>query len=98
MHIDDTVIAPLEARYGKAEELSMEFAMGEPEFDLLKWSMRRGRAHDVTLFITRDDGQILVIRKPMYPEGVYRTPSGGVDIGEDFEVGAKREAYEETGV
>ena len=32
------------------------------------------------------------------PPGVYRPPSGGVERGEDFEIGARREAYEETGL
>jgi 8-oxo-dGTP pyrophosphatase MutT (NUDIX family) len=34
----------------------------------------------------------------MYPPGVYRAPSGGIDPGEPFEQGALREAFEETGL
>lgn len=45
-----------------------------------------------------DDVRVVVIRKPMYPPGAYRAPSGGVDPGEPFEQGALREAYEETGL
>lgn len=46
-----------------------------------------------------DDGvPVVVIRKPMYPPGAYRAPSGGVAPGEPFEQGALREAYEETGL
>lgn len=45
-----------------------------------------------------DDARVVVIRKPMYPPGAYRAPSGGVSPGELFEQGALREAYEETGL
>lgn len=45
-----------------------------------------------------DDVRVVVIRKPMYPPGAYRAPSGGVAPGEPFERGALREAYEETGL
>jgi 8-oxo-dGTP diphosphatase len=45
-----------------------------------------------------DDGRMVVIRKPMYPPGAYRAPSGGVSPDESFEHGALREAYEETGL
>jgi ADP-ribose pyrophosphatase YjhB (NUDIX family) len=38
------------------------------------------------------------IGKPWYPEGMHRAPSGGIKPGEDMELCAKREAYEETGV
>ena len=61
--------------------------------------MRNGRRHDVTLFISNEEkDKIVVIRKPSYPKGVYRPPSGGIEPGEDFEIGARREAYEETGL
>jgi len=36
--------------------------------------------------------------KHSYPPGVFRSPSGGVENGESFESGAKREAREETGL
>lgn len=42
--------------------------------------------------------QAAVIRKPGYPEGAYRIPSGGVHPEEAFVDGAVREAYEETGL
>lgn len=71
--------------------------MGKAGFDLILSSLKKGRAHDVTLFIFKDT-KIAVIRKPSYPTNVYRLPSGGVNPNEDFEAGAAREAYEETGL
>ncbi|RMG48605.1 MAG: NUDIX hydrolase [Acidobacteria bacterium] len=41
---------------------------------------------------------IAVIRKHAYPPGIFRPPSGGIHPGESFEAGARREAYEETGL
>ena len=39
-----------------------------------------------------------MIRKPQYPPGAYRTPSGGIHPEESFLDGAIREAKEETGL
>ncbi|RMF94485.1 MAG: NUDIX hydrolase, partial [Planctomycetota bacterium] len=97
MYITQAVLNRIEQKYGVPHVLRTACLMSRKEFDLLKWSMRRGRAHDVTLFIF-DGDRVAVIRKPSYPPGVYRPPSGGVEPGEDFEAGAQREAYEETGL
>lgn len=99
MYITESVVNQLERKYGVPATLRTAYRMHRKEFDLLKWSMRNGRAHDVTLFIshTRED-KIAVIQKPSYPPGVYRPPSGGIEREEDFEAGAQREAYEETGL
>lgn len=99
MYITQEVLDKIERRYGVPEILHTRCTMNRAEFDLLKWSMRNGRRHDVTLFISNEEkDKIVVIRKPSYPKGVYRPPSGGIEPGEDFEVGARREAYEETGL
>jgi 8-oxo-dGTP pyrophosphatase MutT (NUDIX family) len=86
----------IERKYGAPRELTMSFAMGPAEFDMLRSSMADGRNSDATLFIFKDD-KVVVIAKPWYPEGLYRAPSGGIKPGEDLESSAKREAYEETG-
>ncbi|UCB52491.1 MAG: NUDIX hydrolase [Candidatus Zixiibacteriota bacterium] len=86
----------IELKYGTPRELTMSFPMGPAEFDMLKSSMRDGRDSDVTLFIFKN-GNVVVIAKPWYPEGLYRAPSGGIKPGENLELSAKREAYEETG-
>ena len=97
MYITQEILKRLEQKYGVPRVLRTAYTMDQQSFDLLKWSMRHGRAHDVTLFISKGD-KIAVIRKPSYPPNVYRPPSGGVEPGEDFEIGAQREAYEETGL
>jgi len=96
MYISDEIVLELEEKYGKPQELRLSYEMNEREFEIVRGSQKHGRAHDVTLFIIKD-GQIVVIKKPMYPPGAYRAPSGGINPGEPFEEGAIREAHEETG-
>lgn len=97
MFVSDETIRVMEAKYGVPREARFRFPMGEREFDLLLSSMKDSRSHDVTLFIMEGD-EVVVIRKPSHPPGVYRAPSGGLRPGEDFERGARREAREETGL
>lgn len=95
MYLSGVVSA--EEKYGRPTVHRMAFPMRVHEFVLLRRSMRWGRAHDTTAFIL-DQSQVVVIRKPSYPTGVYRPPSGGVHPGETLEEGTLREAYEETGL
>lgn len=96
MYVTEKMVADIERKYGTPEIAHFRHAMMKPEFDLLLSSMKYNRAHDVTMFIQK--GSCLVaIRKHMHPPGVFRAPSGGINPGEDFEKGALREAYEETG-
>ena len=97
MYITDEIIRQVEEKYGVAEEVSFTYEMTDNEFDMVRRSQKNRRAHDVTLFIIRGD-YVVVIKKPMYPPGAYRAPSGGINPGEPFEEGALREAYEETGL
>ncbi len=83
--------------YGEPDRLTTLQEMTAEEMHIVRSSMKNGRAHDITLYIKKDDGYIF-IAKPFYPPGLYRAPSGGIMPGEDFETGAKREAMEETGV
>ncbi len=97
MYITAEVIQAVELRYGSPVEIARSYEMKPREFEMVRRSQKRGRAHDVTLFITRQN-EIVVIKKPMYPPGAYRAPSGGITPGETFEEGSLREAYEETGL
>lgn len=67
------------------------------EFALVEDSAKRGRYHDVTIFI-RHHGKIVVIEKHAYAKtGIVRAPSGGANPSESLILAAKREAREETG-
>ncbi|MBI4361601.1 MAG: NUDIX hydrolase [Euryarchaeota archaeon] len=98
MHLTRDILAPVEARYGAPREIDygkVEIMPGE--YVMVRMSIDKKRAHDVTLFIPREDG-VVVIRKQNYPRDLYRLPSGAVHPGEDFVEGLRREAREETGL
>ncbi len=97
LHITPEIIRQIEDAWGKPQTVSLSYAMQGREWDLVARSAGRGRVHDVTLFIPNGD-MLAVIQKPSYPQGVWRVPSGGVGVGERFEDGMVREAYEETGL
>lgn len=84
-------------RWGAPRRLALTFEISEHERDMIRRSRRDDRSHDITMFIRRGD-RYAVIAKPSFPEGAWRAPSGGLERGEELEVGAKREALEETGL
>jgi ADP-ribose pyrophosphatase YjhB (NUDIX family) len=90
-------VGEMESRFGTPDHLTRVQPTSQIDLERIRSTMVNGRAHDITIFISKDDGYIF-IAKPFYPQGLYRAPSGGVHRGEDFEAGAKREAREETGV
>ncbi len=91
------LIASMEELYGIPDILTFAQDVDLDEYRRIHRSMSRGRLHDITLFIAKDDGFIF-IAKHSYPPGLFRAPSGGLNKDEDFAVGARREAFEETGV
>jgi 8-oxo-dGTP pyrophosphatase MutT (NUDIX family) len=97
MYLKEETIRQIEALYGHPREELLEVDMARAEMNFLQRSRRHERSHDVTVYILRDD-QVAVIRKPSYPAELFRTPSGGIEPGEDFAAGAVREAREETGL
>jgi len=90
-------IASVEKKFGKPAELKTEIELSQGEFERVRRSQYNGRAHDITLFIFKGD-KMLFIAKHFYPRDLYRAPSGAANPGESIIDGAKREAYEETGV
>ncbi|HAL62322.1 MAG TPA: NUDIX hydrolase [Chloroflexi bacterium] len=91
------MIQEMEEKFGRPEVLRLTQEITPEEMALVRSSQKHGRAHDITLFIFRGE-KLVLIRKPIHPPGVFRAPSGGLNPGEPFEEGAKREAREETGL
>lgn len=92
------LLADLARRFGAPEVLVWRASIRRAEMQMVQNSRRGWRSHDVTLFIFGPDGQVALIRKPFFPPGVWRAPSGGIHPGEDFVLGTVREAAEETGL
>jgi ADP-ribose pyrophosphatase YjhB (NUDIX family) len=90
-------IALMEQEYGKPVELETEIEMTSVEMERVRRSQYNGRAHDITMFIFNRD-KLLFNAKHFYPKGLFRAPSGAAKPGESMKDGAKREAYEETGI
>jgi 8-oxo-dGTP diphosphatase len=95
VHVDESVLAPLRARYGEPARIRWEGEISARELGLV--THNPARAHDVTFFVVTGE-RIVLIRKPMFEPGVWRPPGGGVRPGERFESGVEREALEETGL
>lgn len=97
MHIGRHIVQELVLEFGEPTVERWEVPLTEAEFREVERHRHNGRAHDVSLLIL-NDGLAAVIRKPGYPDGAFRIPSGGIHPEESFVDGAVREAYEETGL
>jgi ADP-ribose pyrophosphatase YjhB (NUDIX family) len=97
MYVDAKLVEEIEAKLGKPQVLHLEQEIGDEELAFVRVTQKHGRAHDITMFIFNDD-HLALIRKPMFQRPIFRAPSGGLNPGESFEDGAKREAFEETGL
>ncbi|HEY8551925.1 MAG TPA: NUDIX hydrolase [Thermaerobacter sp.] len=91
-------LAAVEARLGRPRAVAWQGEVGPEELALVRSSTRRGRHHDLTFFAFDPAGRVAAIRKPSFPPGVYRAPSGGARPGEPLLEGLRREAWEETGL
>jgi ADP-ribose pyrophosphatase YjhB (NUDIX family) len=96
VHVTDELLAPLRARYGDPIELEWVGEISEREHAIATYNPNR--LHDVTLFILDPSDRLALIRKPPFAPGIWRPPGGGIKPGEDFALGAEREALEETGL
>lgn len=97
MYVTSTIIAAAEACYGTPCEIRAEYEITPGELAMIRSSQRDGRAHDVTVCVF-DGERLAVIAKPSYPPGAFRVPGGALRRGEPMDVGALREAHEETGL
>jgi 8-oxo-dGTP pyrophosphatase MutT (NUDIX family) len=96
VHVTEEMLAALRARYGEPARLAWSGEISEREYRLATYNP--ARTHDVTLFILDPADRIALIRKPHFPEGIWRTPGGGIKPGEELTAGAVREGIEETGL
>jgi len=79
---------------------------GRPEPIPGTWGKRCGgcgreqfpHVHPCALVLVRRGHELLLVRKPDWPEGYYSLPSGFCDFGESLEECACREVREETGI
>ncbi|MBM3238939.1 NUDIX hydrolase [Candidatus Poribacteria bacterium] len=89
----------------RKEITSLTDRYGQPEIidailptDYLTSITNSGRKSEVISAIIRPNGNLILITKPFYPEGTYRLPSGGIEVGENIESALYREIHEETGL
>jgi len=98
-HVTPAVWGPAEAALGRPAERTWTYEIGAAEMDMVVSSTRgQTRLHDVTVFIFGAGGALALIKKHNYPPGAWRAPGGGINPGEEFVAGARREAREETGL
>ena len=96
MFVTEEMISRMVDKFGQPERVEYRIETASEELNFIRSTQKEGRNHDVTLYIHKDD-QVIVIAKPMYPPGLYRAPSGGLNPGESFVEGIDREMSEETG-
>ncbi len=97
MYVTPAIIAAAEERYGAPRAVRVSYEITARELAMIRGSQRDGRAHDVTTFVFNGE-RLAVIAKPSYPPGAYRVPGGALRRDEPMDVGAGREAREETGL
>ena len=97
MHTSEHISQELAILFGAPQVEHWEVKLGQEELSNVLQYSDRGRAHDVSLIIHRDES-LAVIRKHGYPKGAFRFPSGGINPAESVLDGASREAKEETGL
>ena len=95
MHVDEAVLARVREQFGEPAVLDWDTAVSDPELAMITYNP--ARRHDVTLFVFNGE-RLALIRKPHFPEGIWRTPGGGVKPDEEFVAGVRREGFEELGV
>ncbi len=97
MFVTNETVKYLEERYGSPKRLRLNYPTPREHFDFIRSTQKNDRAHDVTIYLYHNDC-LAVTRKPMYPPGAFRPPSGGLNPGESFEEGTLREGVEELGI
>ncbi|MBI2861727.1 MAG: NUDIX hydrolase [Chloroflexi bacterium] len=97
VYLTTEMVNEVVARYGQPLIYALTFEIQPDGLATVRGSRKNDRAHDITLFIFQDS-RLALIQKHTHPPDAFRAPSGGVNPGESIEDGARREAYEETGL
>lgn len=88
-----------QAALAYGQPIEREFVLPVTRATYEYWrDVRRKRSAEIVLALRRRNGSFLVHTKAFYPPGAYRLLSGGIKAGEDLEIAAHREAFEETGL
>ena len=96
-HVDELLLAPVIARFGAPQVWDGSREISAANAAMIGRSTA-GAAPRRHLHDPLRRGLVVIVRKPQFPQGAWRIPSGGIDVGESFETGVKREALEETGL
>jgi len=91
-------LSSIRSRFGYPYHQWMTQEFDEQGWKLVQRSLSQKRTHDVTMLIQGPDDRFALMSKHSYPPGIFRSPSGGVNPGEDLVAGAVRESKEETGL
>jgi 8-oxo-dGTP pyrophosphatase MutT (NUDIX family) len=81
----------LALRYGKPLETTRN--LGANSY----LALSRTRISEVCLVCQQPSGRFLTMTKSFYPTGVYRLPTGGIELGELVAEALERETWEEIG-
>jgi 8-oxo-dGTP pyrophosphatase MutT (NUDIX family) len=91
----DAELASLRARYGDFPVRTVRIEMGPESLANYRAQLKRRRG-EILLVLARPTGEVLIHTKFIYPPGVYRLPTGGIDWNEPVPDAWHRELWEET--
>jgi len=91
----DAELASLRGRYGDFPVQTVRIEMGPESLATYRAQLQRRRG-EILLVLARPSGDVLIHTKRIYPPGVYRLPTGGIDWNEPVPDAWHRELWEET--
>lgn len=94
------ILADLRAQFGPFEIHRVEIELADTDMmaDMVqKWREKKQRRAEVVMVVPNRTGHIWLHTKSVYPPGVYRLMTGGINEGEPPPDALRRETAEETG-